>query len=46
MKKTTLGYIEYNEKYLMLYRNVDKSDGSLGKWLGVGGKLEQGETSN
>lgn len=46
MKKTTLGYIEYNEKYLMLYRNVDKSDGSLGKWLGVGGKLEQGETSD
>ena len=46
MKKTTLGYIEYNEKYLMLYRNVDKSDGSLGKWLGVGGKLELDETSD
>jgi len=27
----------------MLYRNVDKSDGSLGKWLGVGGKFEPGE---
>lgn len=46
MKKTTLGYIEYNEKYLMLYRNVDKSDGSLGKWLGVGGKFMQGETGD
>lgn len=44
MKNTTLGYIEYKNDYLMLYRNVNKSDGSLGKWLGVGGKLEQNET--
>lgn len=44
MKCTTLGYIEYKNQYLMLYRNVDKSDGSLGKWLGVGGKIENGET--
>ena len=44
MKNTTLGYIEYNDHYLMLYRDIDKSDGSLGKWLGVGGKLEEGET--
>jgi len=46
MKRTTLGYIEYNDKYLMLYRNIDKSDGSLGKWLGVGGKIEALETEN
>ena len=46
MKNTTLGYIEYENKYLMLYRNVDKSDGSLGKWLGVGGKFEKNETSD
>lgn len=46
MKKTTLGYIEYENKYLMLYRNVDKSDGSLGKWLGVGGKIEPDENEN
>lgn len=46
MKRTTLGYIEYKNKYLMLYRNVDKSDGSLGKWLGVGGKIEKDETEN
>ena len=46
MKNTTLGYIEYNNCYLMLYRNVDKSDGSLGKWLGVGGKFEKNETSD
>ena len=45
MKETTLGYIEYNNQYLMLYRNIDKSDGSLGKWLGVGGKLEPNESA-
>lgn len=44
MKRTTLGYIEYNNSYLMLLRDVDKSDGSLGKWLGVGGKIESDET--
>lgn len=46
MKNTTLGYIEFDDKYLMLYRNVDKSDGSLGKWLGVGGKLEAYESAD
>lgn len=44
MKNTTLGYIEFNNCFLMLYRDVDKSDGSLGKWLGVGGKFEKDET--
>lgn len=46
MKNTTLGYIEYDNQYLMLYRNIDKKDGSLGKWLGVGGKFEENETSD
>ncbi len=40
MKYTTLGYIEYNGAYLMLYRDINKNDGSLGKWLGIGGKQE------
>lgn len=43
MKYTTLGYIEYNDSYLMLYRSVDKNDGSHGKWLGIGGKQEKSE---
>lgn len=30
----------------MLYRSVDKSDGSLGKWLGVGGKHVKGESAD
>lgn len=46
MKNTTLGYIEFNNKYLMLYRSIDKKDGSLGKWLGIGGKLEKNETAD
>jgi len=46
LKNTTLGYIEFNNKYLMLYRNIDKKDGSLGKWLGIGGKLEKAEDAD
>lgn len=46
MKITTLGYIEFNNKYLMLYRNINKSDGSLGKWLGIGGKFKTGEDAD
>ena len=46
IKNTTLGYIEYDEKYLMLLRDVEKSDGSMGKWLGVGGKFEKDETAD
>lgn len=43
MKYTTLGYIEYNDSYLMLYRSINKNDGSHGKWLGIGGKQEKNE---
>ena len=44
MKETTLCYIEKDNRYLMLYRNKLKDDPNKGKWLGIGGKLEQGET--
>lgn len=44
MRETTLCYIERDGKYLMLRRSSKKQDGSAGKWLGVGGKLEPGET--
>lgn len=43
-KLTTLCYVEQDGKYLMLYRNKKKLDQSEGKWLGVGGKLEDGES--
>lgn len=45
MRETTLCYIEKDESYLMLHRTKKKPDGSYEKWLGVGGKLEKGESS-
>ena len=44
MKKTTLCYIENNGRYLMLYRNRKPDDPNEGKWLGIGGKIETGES--
>ena len=44
MKETTLCYIENNGSYLMLYRNKKQNDANAGKWIGIGGKLEKGET--
>lgn len=46
MRETTLCYIEKDGKYLMLYRNKKKNDASEGKWIGIGGKLEPGETAD
>ena len=37
-------YLEKDNKYLMLYRNKKKNDMNQGKWLGVGGHVEAGET--
>lgn len=45
MINTTLCYIEKDGKYLMLYRNKKKNDLNEGKWVGVGGKFEPGETA-
>ena len=44
MSLTTLCYIEKDEKYLMLYRNAKENDLNEGKWIGVGGKFEDGES--
>lgn len=41
---TTLCYIEKDDKYLMLHRTKKQNDINSGKWLGVGGKLEKGES--
>ncbi len=41
---TTLAYLEKDGRYLMLYRNKKKNDINEGKWIGVGGHLEEGET--
>ena len=42
--KTTLIYYEKDDSYLMLYRDKKKNDLNQGKWIGVGGHLEDGET--
>lgn len=44
MKITTLCYIENGEHTLMLYRNKKENDENEGKWIGIGGKLENGES--
>ena len=41
---TTLCYLERDGKYLMLLRNKKKKDINKGKWIGLGGKFEQGES--
>ena len=44
MKNTTLCYIEQHGKYLMLHRTKKENDENQGKWVGIGGKLEEGES--
>ncbi len=44
MLNTTLCYIEKDNKYLMLHRVKKKDDMSKDKWLGIGGKFEEGES--
>lgn len=44
MKNTTLGYIEKDGCWLMLHRTKKENDISRDKWLGIGGKMEFGET--
>lgn len=44
MKETTLCYIENNNCYLMLHRIKKKNDANKNKWIGIGGKIEKGES--
>lgn len=44
MKLATLCYVSKNNKTLMLYRNKKENDYHEGKWNGLGGKFELGET--
>ena len=43
MRDTSLVYIVKDGKVLMLHRIRKKNDENHGKWIGVGGKFEQGE---
>ena len=44
MKNTTLCYLEKDGAYLMLHRVKKKNDVNEGKWVGVGGHFEEGES--
>lgn len=44
MKLATLVYLRKNGKTLMVFRNKKANDVHQGKWNGLGGKFEAGET--
>jgi 8-oxo-dGTP diphosphatase len=44
MKMTSLVYLEREGKYLMLHRTKKEDDENRDKWIGVGGKFEEGES--
>lgn len=44
MQLATLCYVIDKNKTLMIYRNKKKNDYHEGKWNGLGGKFEQGES--
>lgn len=44
MKLATLCYVMDGDKTLMLYRNKKENDYHQGKWNGLGGKFEHGES--
>lgn len=43
-KLATLAYIVCNHEVLLLFRNKKKNDFHEGKYVGIGGRLEPGET--
>ena len=44
MRNTSLCYIERGREYLMLHRVKKENDENRDKWIGVGGKFEEGES--
>ena len=44
MKNTTLCYLRRGDEWLMLHRDRKPNDENAGKWIGVGGKFENGES--
>lgn len=43
-ERTTLGYLFKGDSVLLLYRNKKKNDPNQGKWIGIGGHIENGES--
>lgn len=44
MRLTTLCYIERDHQYLMMHRVKKAKDENEGKWIGIGGHLEENES--
>ena len=44
MRLTTLCYAENDGRWLMMHRVKKKNDENAGKWIGLGGHLQDGET--
>ena len=44
MKNTSLCYIEKDGAYLMMHRTKKENDINRDKWVGIGGKFEDGES--
>ena len=44
MRNTSLCYIEKDGAYLMLHRTKKENDENEGRWIGVGGRFEEGES--
>ncbi len=44
MRNTSLCYIECDGKYLLLHRVKKETDENKDKWIGIGGKFEEGES--
>ena len=44
MINTTLCYLENDKQYLMIHRIKKKNDCNHDKWIGIGGKFEEGES--
>lgn len=44
MQETVLIYLEKDNKYLMMFRNKKQHDPNYGKYIGVGGHIEEDET--
>ena len=44
MRSTTLCYLEHGRDYLMLHRVKKEVDENKDKWIGIGGKFEEGES--
>ena len=44
LPNTVQVYLKKDNSYLLMYRNKKKNDVNEGKWIGVGGHVEKGET--